>query len=381
MHKDASHSPNMEPRDTPGPDRPTQPTQPARPTKPPVLSKRSRKQWLIVAAVVLIVVLGAGITWALTSNQTPLSNQPTTDATQTPTTKSVQAPGLQLDPSKNYGDVYANGILPVGDGKYVTAGAKQGSIYTCSQYAKSLMNDQGGAQTRGPWFVNNNTAYDLSKKARVQGSVMWKASFSNTVSGGARTIVTNDLPTHATGIFPIVSADPVYAYDRNPNSIKGQALTYALNASPSYGSPSCMSGESGIMLTGIALFNAFDAGGHDAGAWEVQDACSGHPQRDGIYHYHTLSACIKDTSIHTVVGYALDGFPITGPKVGVKNVLTTRDLDECHGITSQVNVDGRSVTTYHYVMTQDFPYSVSCFRSAAIPAPDLQQYPQPAPKL
>ena len=82
-----------------------------------------------------------------------------------------------------------------------------------------------------------------------------------------------------------------------------------------------MSGESGVMETGVALFDAFD------------------------------------------------GFPITGPKVDDKNVLTTSDLDECHGITSTVTLDGKAVTTYHYVMTQDFPYSVSCFRSTPVQAP------------
>ncbi len=128
------------------------------------------------------------------------------------------------------------------------------------------------------------------------------------------------------------------------------------------------------MLTGVALFNAFDAGGRDAGAWEVQDSCSGHPQQDGIYHYHTLSSCIKDISVHTVIGFALDGFPITGPEVGPNNFLTTTELDVCHGITSQIYLDGKTVTMYHYVMTQDFPYSVSCFRGTAIQPPDLQNH-------
>jgi hypothetical protein len=36
-------------------------------------------------------------------------------------------------------------------------------------------------------------------------------------------------------------------------------------------------------------------------------------------------------------------------------VLTTSDLDECHGITSTVSLDGDEVTPYHYVMTEDFP--------------------------
>ena len=124
------------------------------------------------------------------------------------------------------------------------------------------------------------------------------------------------------------------------------------------------------MLTGAALFNAFDAGGRDAGAWEVQDSCDGHPQNRGEYHYHTLSSCITDTSVNTIIGYALDGFPITGPKVGPGNILTTSDLDDCHGISSQVTIgDNKKSTTYHYVMTQDFPYSIGCFRSSAIQPP------------
>jgi hypothetical protein len=193
------------------------------------------------------------------------------------------------------------------------------------------------------------------------------------VSGASRTIITNDLPDYPTGVFPISAADPAYAYDRNPNSIKGQTFTYALNSTPSYGNPSCVGGQVGIMLTGVALFSGFDAGGRDAGAWEVQDSCDGHPEVSGTYHYHTLSSCIKDTSVKTVIGFALDGFPITGPQAGSNNILTSGDLDECHGLTSQIVLEGKTVSSYHYVMTQDFPYSVSCYRGTAIDPPGQPQ--------
>jgi hypothetical protein len=73
--------------------------------------------------------------------------------------------------------------------------------------------------------------------------------------------------------------------------------------------------------------------------------------------------------VATVIGFALDGFPITGPKVGESSILTTGDLDECHGIVSDIILDGKKTTKYHYVMTQDFPYSVSCFRAQPIQAP------------
>jgi hypothetical protein len=250
-------------------------------------------------------------------------------------------------------------------------------VYLC----RAPQGQAGGAGSRGPWFTNNNTEYDINKKIAVEGNVSWDSSYSETVSGGNRVITTNDLPRdHATGVFPVQPSDPAYQYDRNPNQIAAQSLTYTLNAAPSVAAQAnCLGGEVGVMLTGIALFDAFDAGGRDAGAWEVQDGCNGHPQISSEYHYHTLSSCIQDTSVGTVIGFALDGFPITGPKVGDNNILTTNDLDECHGITSTIMLDGQPVETYHYVMTQDFPYSASCFRATAIQPPGETAGPQSQP--
>ena len=48
-------------------------------------------------------------------------------ASTTTTPATTGATGtLVLDPTKNYGNEYADGILPVGDGKYVTDGAQAG---------------------------------------------------------------------------------------------------------------------------------------------------------------------------------------------------------------------------------------------------------------
>jgi hypothetical protein len=275
---------------------------------------------------------------------------------------------LELDPTKHYGNKYADGILPVGDGKYVTDGPKKGYLYLCRSGGLA---GGGGAFTRGPWFINDNTEYDVNKKVHVEGAVKWDGQYTVDVANGRRTITTNDVPgDHDTGVFPVQPNDPAYQYDRNPNKISEQSLRYDLSAEPTLlAQPGCMGGEAGVMTTGVALFNAFDAGNRDAGAWEVQDGCDGHPQMSSEYHYHSLSTCIKDVNVSTVIGWALDGFPITGPTVSEGNVLTTDDLDECHGITSTINLDGKQVKTYHYVMTQDFPYSVSCFRAAAIQAP------------
>ncbi len=255
-------------------------------------------------------------------------------------------------------NLYQDGTVPLGDYRYSTTVAKKGYIYLCN-----ARKDNPGSMVNGPWIKNDT--WNFMNKVSVAGSVSWpNARFSNTISGSTRTLASNALPaSHMTGIFPVSKSDPAAAYDPNPNTISAQSINQKVPSDPVYSeTPYCMGGEVGIMLTGVPLFNAFDAGLRDAPAHEVQDSCTGHPQGSGEYHYHSLSSCIKDTGIDSVLGFAYDGFPITGSKVADGKFLTTEDLDECHGITSDIVVDGKKKTTYHYVMTVDFPYSASCFR-------------------
>jgi hypothetical protein len=259
-------------------------------------------------------------------------------------------------------NTYTDGKVPLGDYKYVTSGAKKGYVYLCNVHK-----DNPGSMVNGPWISGDS--WNFLNKVSIDGSVSWpQASFSNSISGAYRTLSGNDLPiNHTTGVFPVASGDDAHAYDPNPNTISAQTIKSSLPTNPTYSAtPYCMGGEVGIMLTGVALFNAFDAGLRDAPAHELQDSCDGHPQGSGEYHYHSMSACFKDISVSTVLGYAYDGFPITGPMVAANKYLTTEDLDECHGLISTVTVDGKDTVTYHYVMTQDFPYSASCFRGKPV---------------
>jgi hypothetical protein len=258
---------------------------------------------------------------------------------------------------------YASGNVPLGDGKYVTGAPKKGYVYLCNVHT-----DNAGSQVAGNWI--HGTTWNFLEKLAVRGSVSWpQALFSNVISGAYRILSGNGLPTnHTTGVFPVQSSDPVYKIDRNPNTISAQSLREQISADPVYSeTPYCTGGgEVGIMLSGVPLFNAFDAGLRDAPAHEAQDSCDGHPQSSGQYHYHSMSGCFKDIGVSTVLGFALDGFPITGPLVAKDKYLTTEDLDVCHGITSDVMLDGKKKKTYHYVMTQDFPYSISCFRGKPV---------------
>src|ERR1700712_198943 len=85
---------------------------------------------------------------------TDTSKPSTTKGTDTSvsTTPEVTVAGLQLDTTKKYGDKYASGILPVGDNKYSTTSTSKGTVYLCH----APNSGEGGAGSRGPWFVNNN---------------------------------------------------------------------------------------------------------------------------------------------------------------------------------------------------------------------------------
>jgi hypothetical protein len=61
-----------------------------------------------------------------------------------------------------------------------------------------------------------------------------------------------------------------------------------------------------------------------------------------------------------LLGYALDGYGIYGPRYDGK-ILSSSDLDQCHGTTSTVLWNGKEVDMYHYVATADFPYTIACF--------------------
>ncbi len=252
--------------------------------------------------------------------------------------------------------------LELSDDNVRTSGPKRGYLYLCNQPRGG-----GGAFRDGPWI--DGSRWDYTAKLLVDGAVDWtEATFSQSVSGSTRRLSGNGLPTsHTTGTYPIQSSDDVYQYDRNPNSIRAQSASYELPANPTRASSAqCIrGGQVGVLDTGVALFHAVDANGDDAPAHEVQDSCDGHPQISGVYHYHALPRCLKTGSkkAHSKrIGWALDGFPIYGPRGEGGEYMRNSALDACHGHTHTVKVDGRRQKLYHYHATMEFPYTVGCFR-------------------
>jgi YHYH protein len=253
--------------------------------------------------------------------------------------------------------------LPVGDGR-ISSAPQDGYVWACNSAFGG-----GGAFLDGPWILPRGT-FDLTAKPAVQGTVAWPSQFSLGLAAGVRTVTGNDLPDHPTGVFPISPEDEAYNYDRDPNAIAPRPVRLALPAVPTMAaSASCLTmGPIGVLLTGSFLFNALDAGGRDALAHEIQDACDGHPAPGGMYHYHSLTPCLDDSpSGHSALaGYALDGFGIYGPRGEHGEILTNSDLDECHGHIHVIDWDGQPMEMYHYHATLEYPYTLGCFRGTPL---------------
>ena len=256
--------------------------------------------------------------------------------------------------------------LPIGK-SVSTSAAARGSIFACT-----IMSGGGGAFSTGSW-VHTDGTYDVTVKPAVEGDVGWpSAAITFTSSNGRLTIKGNGLPKGTrTGTYPVASGSEAYRYDRNPNTIKSQIVSWTLPRPVAAARPSCLSGGPiGVALNGVAIFNALDAMNRDAAAYEILDRCDGHPERTGRYHYHTIPACLTTSERagqhSSVVGYALDGYPITGSRGDGGTVLSNADLDACHGHTGWIVRSGKRVRTYHYHATLEYPYTLGCFKGTPL---------------
>lgn len=315
----------------------------------------------VIVGVVLAVALGvAAWLWSMSSVKQTASQ------TNTTSNSSVQQQTAQTEQKTQLKTVDMT-QLPLGDGKVTTTTPQRGYVMRCGNEPNG-----GGAQNAGSWI--HGSTWDATQKVSVDGSVPWPTASANfQEAGSVRKITGNGLPVGSnTGVFPIKAGTTAYQYDRNPNSIRAQSVSYNVPANPGVAAtPHCLTGGPiGFMLNGVALFDGLDADKRDAAAHEVQDTCHGHPEKTGQYHYHNLSDCVPHAEENNqLIGYALDGFGIFSSKDAQGNEYTDADLDECHGLTGQITWDGKTVNMYHYVMTREFPYSLGCFKGTPVTTP------------
>ncbi|MDA7502082.1 YHYH protein [Chitinophagales bacterium] len=239
------------------------------------------------------------------------------------------------------------------------------SLWLCG-----IPSDGAGAADASDW-TNSDGTWDYTKKPQVEGEVIWNHHFDISLDNlGNRNITGNNLPNHPTGVFPIQQGSEAWDYDKNPNIISEQIVDYTLPAKPEVASePNCVFfGPAGFSVTGAAIYHGASTLGTDAAAHEMLDRFGGHTDGTERYHYHFPAQDLQD-HIHlheqghsALMGYMLDGFAIYGPYGENGELLSSADLDECHGHTHSVLWDGQMIDLYHYHWTYDFPYNIGCFK-------------------
>ena len=320
---------------------------------------RRHRLSLSLLIFVLVLAIAAGGVWLVQKKPAPVPVS---------TAKTKKSSTTAVNPNHWQGTVDP-AALPLGDGN-VSNTPKVGYVDSCTTHFRG-----GGAQADGPWINTANKAWDSQTKVAVEGSVTWPAAdHSERTSGTMRIITTNDLPKgYTTGIFPIARSDPAYRYDRNPNSIGTQSITYELPLNPAAATaPSCTGlGPIGMFDNGVLLFNALDDGGRDAVAHETQDSCNGHPDGQEMYHYHDVPVCLRNNTkgSSVLVGYAVDGYGIYVERDAKGNLPTNADLDACHGRTSEIMWNGKKVMMYHYDATLEYPYTIGCYHGTPTTGP------------
>jgi hypothetical protein len=284
-------------------------------------------------------------------------------------------------PTSSQSDAPTYLITPA-PGTSVTAPARN-TIFPCGHIFSAL------SAGTAPWVVGNKVV--LSKVQAVPGNIKMKSVFHVTETETSRMFTGNGIPSTPVGTFPIPSNSAAYKYyaalpaPGYANAAEIPIQPYDLNVTVplhpvANATPTCVSMlPSGITLTGATwhIEMAPDSNNNFYSPDSVLplDTCQGHPYM-GQYHYHGYSwKCFPESLVgkpgtqSPLMGYAIDGFGVYGPRDANGKWITNTQLDECHGTTSKVWFNGRYQSIYHYVLNNEYPYSIGCFRGTPAQLP------------
>ena len=186
------------------------------------------------------------------------------------------------------------------------------------------------------------------------------------ISGSYVVITTTSLPDHKSPYYKGTQwASTLYeAYNgtnplwsQNPNVIAEADLTFKIPLNPAGASShsSTPLGPMGVAINGVPIFNQYAAGGSPlTGEVNSFDQYDGHPQQQGMYHYHAEPYYLTtNKGKDALIGFLLDGFPVYGPLENGKTI-TNADLDAYHGHTTATADFPNGI--YHYHTTSADPY-------------------------
>jgi len=235
------------------------------------------------------------------------------------------------------------------------------------------------------------------------------STVSMTCSSTLRTITGNGVPDHAVGTFP---------NSGNPTAIGAVTVSYSNTLTPALASSASSVGHKiGYANNSVPFDPATAESYQNAGVWKIEalnqtyfkfgtDSSNAHVQPDGAYHYHGMpegyiTKLGKGTSTMTLVGFAIDGFPIyarygyktaTDASSGVRAMNSsyrkkttpdsgrpstsavpmgtfTQDYEYVAGLGDLDECNGRFGVTpefpngiYHYYITDGYPYIQRCVK-------------------
>lgn len=233
------------------------------------------------------------------------------------------------------------------------------------------------------------------------------AAFACTANGPKRIIQCDGIPAHATGMFPNPGC---------PIPIRPQRHHYEMPLAPVAAAAFTPIGwsEVGVAITGVPFDPAGPYWEGDAASgWRFEvmsavarpklglDLQNAHVQPSGAYHYHGLPAALLELAaagrargVMTLVGFAADGFPIYGPFAAQGGAMVAlrpsyrlrtgargggpggtfdgtfvEDYEYVEGLGDLDPANGRTAPTpefpdgtYHYVLTDTFPFVPRLFR-------------------
>ena len=128
----------------------------------------------------------------------------------------------------------------------------------------------------------------------------------------------------------------------------------------------------GVALDGVTIFGDAPSVA-DRGGLPALDACGGHIDPSGYYHWHFGAESIQtnldeagadvtcgiEQDVESLVGFSFDGYAIYGPE---EDGAVPTDLDDCSGHISDTEEFGE---VYHYHLSYDSPNLPLCRVGAA----------------
>ena len=189
------------------------------------------------------------------------------------------------------------------------------------------------------------------------------AAFATVYRQGSYVVVqTQDIPNHKSPYFAASDARHVAGpagFVQNPNSIAAQNYVLKIPAQPTCASTTTDTALDaiGVATNGVVFFNQYAAGNAPLTNEIISfDQFSGHPAQQNNYHYHKEPVYLTASSASALVGWALDGFPVYGPK---NPDGSTPVLDKCNGQFSITPEFPSGI--YHYHATAVSPYLIGCY--------------------